>query len=432
MMINIDNELRSLIPPLQDEELRLLEQSIQREGCREPLVVWKGHGTVVDGHNRFEICRKIDVTFDVVEIEFDSKHDVIEWMCINQLGRRNLTDAARSDLRGKRYNNEKNREGRPTKERHQSDAVSKPERSRERIAKEEGVGSATILRDGEYSAALDTLETLGIERQEFTSGRRKIQKSAVKQLAETAKEDPEAARIAWQKVEKQGPSSGAIKSALRDVRNEQAAETITRNSDELIQVHHGDFAALSADLEPGTIDAIITDPPYPYEFIDQWTNLSVAAMRLLKPGGWCIAYSGKQHLAEVIRRMSDGGLSYFWQVIFMQTVTPTIHPRKVNTRYKPILLFQKPPITPPEGYFVDVIDGKGVEKSDHEWQQSEDGFAWLIERFTNVGDTIVEPFAGGGTVPAVAQRLGRFCIAYEIEEASYAATCKRVFGQKVA
>ena len=431
-MLNIDHELRSLIPPLKDEELRLLEHSIDREGCREPLVVWEGHGTIVDGHNRFEICRKLDVPFEVVEVGFDSKHDVIEWMCVNQLGRRNLTDAARSDLRGKRYNNEKKREGRPTKELPQSGAVSQPGPTRERIAKEEGVSKNTVDRDGEFSAALDTLEALGIERQEFTSGRRKIQKSAVKQLADTAKEDPDAARDAWKKVQQEGPSSGAIKSALRDVRNEQAAQTISRNSDELIQVHHGDFAHLSADLEPGSVDAIITDPPYPYEFIDQWTSLSTTAMRLLKPGGWCIAYSGKQHLAEVVRRMSDGGLAYFWQIIFMQTVTPTIHPRKVNTRYKPILLFQKPPITPPDAYFVDVIDGQGVEKSDHEWQQSEDGFAWLIERFTNVGDTIVEPFAGGGTVPAVAQRLGRFCIAYEIEEASYAATCRRVFDGEVA
>jgi hypothetical protein len=211
------------------------------------------------------------------------------------------------------------------------------------------------------------------------------------------------------------------------VKNEKAAALIDRTGDDLVTLHLGDFAALSADMPDGSVDAIITDPPYPAEFLPEWTKLGETAMRLLKPGGWCIAYSGKAHLDEVIVRLRDSGLSFFWQVIFQQTVTPTFHPRKVNTTYKPILIFQKPPMTPPDAYFMDTIHGQRVEKDGHEWQQSEDGFRWLIETFTNVGDLIVEPFSGAGTCPVVARDLRRRCVAFEIDASAHAASASRLW-----
>ena len=196
-------------------------------------------------------------------------------------------------------------------------------------------------------------------------------------------------------MEEQGATSGAIKAAIRDDENEALAAEIEKTSDSLIEIKKGDFMQALDDVEPGSIDVIITDPPYPAEFLHTWSGLSQVAMHVLPPGGFCIAYSGKQHLDEVIERMKSAGLNYFWQIIFKQTVQATIHPRKVNTGYKPILIFQKPPITPPDQYFQDFLTGEKVEKDQHEWQQSENGFAWLIERFSRPGQRILEPFSGG-------------------------------------
>ena len=425
----IDPRFRALIPPLQATELELLESSLAAEGCRDPLIVWAERDTLVDGHNRYEICQRLQIPYQVVLRSFEDEHAVIEWMCVNQLGRRNLTDAARADLRGKRYNNEKQRHGGQWPNRGSThNEYSLDGRTVGRIASEESVSRATIWRDARFSEALDILENIGVERREITSGRRKVKQKDVVVLAQTAKENPDAAKKAWAKVEDQGATSGAIKAAIRDVRNEEAALVIEANQDDLVQIHHGDFFALSMLEADGSFDAIITDPPYPAEFLPTWSSLGEVAMRVLKPGGWCIAYSGKQHLDEVMKRMTASGLAFYWQVIFKQTVTATIHARKVNTTYKPILIFQKPPITPPDAYFLDIIQGGGVEKQGHEWQQSEDGFAWLIERFTDVGDRIMEPFTGSGTCPLVARRLHRFCIAYEIDAIAHASACKRVFG----
>ncbi len=422
-MLRIDPEFKAIIPPLQSDERALLEQSIRAEGCRDAIVVWDG--TIIDGHNRYEICSRFDVPFQTKEMAFAERYEAMNWIIMNQLGRRNLSDAARSDLRGKRYNNEK-------KQGQRTDLTSAQNEQKlptaERLAEEEGVSQATVRRDAKFSEALDILAALGIPRSEFTASGRKTTKSHIIQLADLAKVDPDAALAAWHKVEDQGEKSGAIKSAIREVANEQAMAEMPESESETISLMLGDFAELSRTLADESIDAIITDPPYPYQYIEEWSRLSEMAMRVLKPGGWCITYSGKQHLDEVLARMTTSGLEYFWQIVFLQTTMATDHARAVNTQYKPILLFQKPPIRKPDTYFVDVIKGTGVEKDGHEWQQSENGFVELMERFTMAGQTIMDPFLGSGTCAVAASKTARRFIGYEIDEGTYASACKRVFG----
>jgi hypothetical protein len=92
----IDNEFQGLIPPLSIEEYNLLEESIIKEGCRDPLVLW--NGILIDGHNRYAICTKHNITFNVIERPFNSRNDVSIWIIQNQFGRRNLTHFARAEL----------------------------------------------------------------------------------------------------------------------------------------------------------------------------------------------------------------------------------------------------------------------------------------------------------------------------------------------
>lgn len=94
--LKIDPDLRDLIPPLSEEEYRLLEDSIVRDGCDTPLIVW--NGTIVDGHNRYEICRKNNVPFACEEKEFADKDAAMFWMLEHQLARRNLNGYQRSEL----------------------------------------------------------------------------------------------------------------------------------------------------------------------------------------------------------------------------------------------------------------------------------------------------------------------------------------------
>jgi ParB-like chromosome segregation protein Spo0J len=89
----IDPELESLIPPLADGEYAELKDGISREECREPLTIWKGHGIILDGHNRYQICKKLQVPFKTVEIELPDLTAAKIWIIKNQRGRSNLDES---------------------------------------------------------------------------------------------------------------------------------------------------------------------------------------------------------------------------------------------------------------------------------------------------------------------------------------------------
>ena len=92
----IDPQLAALIPPLTPEERAQLEQNLLAEGCRDPLVVWGD--VLIDGHNRYEICTRHQIEFQVIHMQFQARSDVEAWIIRNQLGRRNLNSYQRSVL----------------------------------------------------------------------------------------------------------------------------------------------------------------------------------------------------------------------------------------------------------------------------------------------------------------------------------------------
>jgi len=97
MDITINDELRSYTDPLSASEYAALESSILAEGCRDALVLWGN--VLVDGHNRYAICRKHGIEFRTVQNDrFHSIEDVMLWMIDNHLARRSVSDFQRGML----------------------------------------------------------------------------------------------------------------------------------------------------------------------------------------------------------------------------------------------------------------------------------------------------------------------------------------------
>ena len=92
----IDAEFSSIIPPLTPEEYSGLERSIIAEGCRDAIILWDN--IIIDGHNRYKICKEHNIPFRTETKEFESRDDVILWMFRNQLSRRNLNDFERIEI----------------------------------------------------------------------------------------------------------------------------------------------------------------------------------------------------------------------------------------------------------------------------------------------------------------------------------------------
>ena len=112
-MINlkIDPEFQSQIPPLTDDEFKQLEENILKEGkLISPLIVWGN--TLVDGHNRYEIVQEHpEIYFSTMPLPFESREEVLAWICKNQLGQRNLTPEQKKFLVGKQYSIEHRKPG---------------------------------------------------------------------------------------------------------------------------------------------------------------------------------------------------------------------------------------------------------------------------------------------------------------------------------
>lgn len=164
-----------------------------------------------------------------------------------------------------------------------------------------------------------------------------------------------------------------------------------------------------APIEPNSVDWIITDPPYPEEFIGLYADLARLASVWLRPGGSLLAMAGEHHLPAVMAALTSADLIYQWTLAYL---TPggqavQIFPRKVNTFWKPVFWFVKGEY---HGRWIgDVVTSKvnDNDKRFHDWGQSESGFADLINRFTEPGHVICDPFMGGGTTGAVALAMAR-------------------------
>ena len=97
MNITINDELRAFVDPLTDIEYAALERSMLAEGCRDALVLWGD--VLIDGHNRYDICRKHGIDFRTVQNNsFASIEDVMLWMIDNHLARRSVSDFQRGLL----------------------------------------------------------------------------------------------------------------------------------------------------------------------------------------------------------------------------------------------------------------------------------------------------------------------------------------------
>lgn len=108
MQLMIDEEFKNIIPPLTGSEFEQLEKNILNEGCRERIITWDGY--IIDGHNRYNVCKKHGVTYEVLELDhFKDRHEVIDWMIHNQIGKRNLSGGTISYLRGLKLKREKER-----------------------------------------------------------------------------------------------------------------------------------------------------------------------------------------------------------------------------------------------------------------------------------------------------------------------------------
>jgi hypothetical protein len=395
MKLKIDEELRSLIPRLSDDEFNMLEQSILDEGIRDPIIVWGM--TIIDGHNRYEIAQKHNLPYQLKNIYFDNKAEAKIWMLTNQIARRNVNKFTRAEMaiqlehlyaeKAKAINDELNPKILGLE--HEADVKKLKTDTRKEISKAADVSHGFIFNVKQILARNPDAETLA----KLRSG--ELKASEVQKVMR--KEE---------------------KIAAREKRFQETAKTY--DPIEGIQIINDDFYTwCNENIEDDSVPAIITDPPYPEEYLYLWDQLGEVAARVLEPGRFLVAYSGQMYLDRVMKTLSKH-LSYCWTIaLFHSGPTQSVHPRNIICTWKPILVFRKGgpgKIDIDVEYTVDSFTKDYRDKEFHEWGQGEAAIGYCMDKFSKPGELVLEPFAGGGTTLVVAAEKKRKCIGIEIDK----------------
>ena len=239
---------------------------------------------------------------------------------------------------------------------------------------------------------------------------------------------PEVERAVLAKIET-GETKN-VKTAERVVKREErerrTAEAPVAAPSDRYRLLLGDLAEVGAEIADESIDTIITDPPYPREFLSTYEALAKLAARVLKPGGSCVVMCGQSYLPEILALMTPH-LRYHWMCAYLTPGGQAVQlwQRKVNTFWKPLLWFTRDEY---RGEWIGDVTRSAVNHNDkrfHDWGQSA-GMLDVIERFTAAGSLVLDPFCGAGTTGVAALAVGRRFVGIDIDSTALRSTEARL------
>lgn len=365
-------------------DLSSLKKSIQEIGLLHPIVV-DPNGNLIAGERRFRACNElgIDPPYTVIDISNPIQAELDE--------NRERVDFTYSEIYeiGQYVNKTESRKPGP-KDDNSGENFAGIKKPIEKVAEITGVSDRTI--------------------------------SKINTIWESGNEDIK------QKVDDKKVSVDKAYKQVKTQEKKEEKERIAESAKDLkikIDFRLGDCESIFDDIPDGSIDCIITDPPYPFEFINTWSKLSKLAKRVLKPNGFCIAYSGQMYLPEVLKRMSEH-LDYYWMFNLRHSGNyQLIMGRNIFASWKPLLIFQNG-FKKLESPIEDLVHGTGMSKDHHRWEQAIDELKYLIENFTEPGQTILDPFSGSGTTLIASYKLNRKPMGCELSEVEFNNAKRRI------
>jgi site-specific DNA-methyltransferase (adenine-specific) len=203
------------------------------------------------------------------------------------------------------------------------------------------------------------------------------------------------------------------------------------------RIECADALAFLRSLAYGSVDAIITDPPYGTNdgrgkrcgvgnsgavvFALEWDKALplewlTEAVRVLKPGGACVVFTDAKRPGDVWDAGEKAGLrarnTFYWS---KPDPPPTPRPNFASA-VEVGVYFVNPGATSTwhgggwcRNVFECVLAHKEIDGQTrfHPTQKPVGVMRWLVELVTNPGDVVVDPFCGSGTTGVACVATGR-------------------------
>lgn len=359
-----------------------LVEGMKQSGYRDEFPIVLYEGKILDGRNRYMAALEAGV--EPFTVQFGGE-DAVEFVIQANSNRRDLEPGQRVAILDKIRT--KYPVGRPKNNFITGDKVS--QNSQKELAQKAGVSTGTV-------AMVD-----------FT-------KKHAPALFEKIAAGKMPAKTAYKKAKE-------IRKFEQRDRLLQIAEKV-KPSDRW-NVFVGDISKVK--LKPVSLDAIITDPPYPQDCLPLWAELAKFAKKHLKEGGILLAMTGNLYLPQILNMLGEH-LTYQWQIAcVLPGQHSEVHAAWVNNQmWKPVLVYRN------AGKLVnigsDLFQNETRDKDFHEWGQGVGGYLWQVEHFTKPNDLICDPFLGGGTTAIASLQLKRRFVGFDIEPEKVSITKGRI------
>ncbi len=397
----VDQEFKSLIPSLTDEEKALLEANLIANGCRDPLAIWENCKglTLLDGHNRLVICQARDIPYTLLAApNIKSRDDAKLWILDNQAGRRNLNAYQRTRL---------------ALQRKQIIGTQAKERQRE-------AGGAVVQKSGKPSIKTDKqiAKSAGVSHDTIHKVA-KILDRADPNLIRQLERGEKSINEAYKRIRKEEEWDARDRLKEEAIVECPAGENVlTGNAHELLYTH----------LEDNSVPVIYTDPPWLSAGVKDgiYDKLGRLAARKLQPGGLLVCYCGKLHLDVAFRELARH-LQYWWTFsIHLTGGGERMQNQRVLSYFRPLVAFGKPPVRPARMWLHDVCPGGGRQKKYHRWGQDVQSACHFIEHLSDDGHLVLEQNSGSGSFLVAAAMLKRNWLGVELDEGHAAIARKRI------
>lgn len=400
-----------VMPNLNADEYKELKEDIAQRGVMVPIE-FDENGNILDGHHRLQICNELGIKDypKVIRAGMTEEEKRTHARKLN-MARRHLTQEQRRELIRQQLKET-------------------PEKSDRKIAAGLGVSQTTVgtqRKSMEEIGQLSKLDSsIGLDGKERP---RQVQRKPVSVFNPSKREERAMQNPAVvERMAEGGSAIGVAKQLAREEKAERKRYSLPEKMPEnMCRLYTADIRDGLPMVEDESVDIIITDPPYPKEYLPLYEDLSRTAKRVLKPGGSLVVMVGQSYLPEVMRLLGSC-MEYHWCLVYLTPggQSPQLWHKRTNTFWKPVLWYTKGEYI--GDYIGDVLKSppNDNDKQFHEWGQSLGGMEDIVERFTNPGEVILDPFAGGGTTGVAAVLKGRNFIGSDIARENIEITEKRV------
>ena len=181
-----------------------------------------------------------------------------------------------------------------------------------------------------------------------------------------------------------------------------------------VTLYHGDCLEILPTLEAGSVDAVITDPPYPdyYEELYQYKPELLDALNLF-PCRQFVFWSAKSEFP-----LSYTAIHIWDKVVGVGTMYERIFERNGQKQYRQ---FRAQPITSKLRAVrsLDIYTGHPSQKPRYLLNK-------LVLMFTDIKQTILDPFMGSGSIGEACVETGRNFIGIEIDADYFAIAQRRI------